>query len=270
MCFVDDLANSTVPSASLSICSNRLLFSRDMIDPINPATKSLTYALTAQWSGVSMIPKDWQDLWVVIGIAYYMTGTFLKKLTGNNEYRFRLKKDAEKICELDVGRKSLYSQGWELPLTPSDFDFIALKAPLVLYILDRRLTKSSGSLGLSRVIPKVLLQSLCGDLSNGALSTAHFTRQCEKLGHAKLESFFQQWVYGTGFPRFEIAQRFNKKKLIVEMTIRQLQINQVPTNTAAPESFFKDVKEIKEGVVVLEEPQLFTVSAKHPSVCFVY
>lgn len=270
MCFVDDLANSTVPSASLSICSNRLLFSRDMIDPINPATKTLTYALAAQWSGVSMIPKDWQDLWVVIGIAYYMTGTFLKKLTGNNEYRFRLKKDAERICELDVGRKSLYSQGWELPLTPSDFDFVALKAPLVLYILDRRLTKSSGSLGLSRVIPKVLLQSLCGDLSHGALSTAHFIRQCEKLGHAKLESFFQQWVYGTGFPRFEIAQRFNKKKLIVEMTIRQLQINQVPTNTATPESFFKDAKEIKEGIVGLEEPQLFTVSFNHSSLCFVY
>ena len=231
-----------------------------MIDPIYPATRKLTHALASQWSGISVIPKDWQDLWVTVGIAYYITGTFLKKLTGNNEYRFRLKKDAEMICELDVRRKSLHSQGWELPLTSTDLDFIALKAPVVLYILDRRLTKSSGSLGLSRVIPKVFLQNLAGDLVNGALSTAQFLKTCEKTGHTKLEGFFQQWVYGTGFPRFEISQRFNKKKLIVEMIIRQLQLTEINQScTGTPKSFLKDAKELKEGLVNTEEPQLFTV-----------
>src|SRR5947209_14641560 len=151
------------------MCSNRLLFPPEMIDPIYPATRLLTFSLASQWCGITMLQKEWQDIWVILGVAYYITGQFLRKLTGNNEYRFRLKKDAEKICQLDIGRKPLYSQDLKFPLTADDLDFISLKAPVVLYILDRRLTKASGSLGLSRVIPKIFLQAYSGDLPGGFL-----------------------------------------------------------------------------------------------------
>src|SRR6202022_1368191 len=97
---------------------------------------------------------------------------------------------------------SIYDMGAILPLDPCELEFIQLKAPLVLFILDRRLAKTGGSSGLSRIISRIFLNAKVGELPNGALDTKHFIRTCEKLGHAKLEVFFQQWVYGAGCPRF--------------------------------------------------------------------
>ena len=250
LCFVDDLPTATVESASLSLCSNHLLFPEDVIDPIYDTTRKLTYTLAAQWVGVSIAPKEWADMWVIIGIGYYMAGIFLKKLVGNNEYRFRLKKDAEKICALDIGRPSLYAQGLRVPIDPEDLEFIKLKAPVVLFILERRLTKATGSLVLHRTLRRIILHSTSGELPNSELCTQHFIKICEKLSHSKLDTFFAQWVFGSGYPRFEISQRFNKKKLVIEMGIKQVQATETPTRRLDPAEFMLDSRAHQRGVVV--------------------
>lgn len=258
VCFVDDLATDTTESASLVLCSSRLLFPETVIDPIWPVTRKLTYALAAQWAGVHIVPKDWQDIWVVVGIAYWMTGCFLKTLMGNNEYRFRLKRDAEKICELDIGRASLYAQGLQVPIDPACLEFIRLKAPVVLTILEKRLWKVSSSMVLHRVVRKTFLAAVAGELKNGLMSTTHFIRVCEKSSHTKLDSFFQQWVYGSGYPRFEVSQRFNKKRMIVEMGIRQVQATETPTRRVTAEDFMKDAQDHMRHVVTGPIRPLFT------------
>jgi len=250
LCFVDDLICDTTESASLVICSNRLLFPESLIDPIEPVTRKLTYSLAAQWAGVHVVPKDWSDTWVIVGMAYWMANCFLKTLMGNNWYRFNLKKDAEKICELDIGRPSLYAQGFQVPIEPSALDFIKLKAPVVLTILEKRLWKVSSSMVLHRVVRKTFLGAIAGDLKNGLMSTQHFTRLCEKNSHTKLESFFQQWVYGSGYPRFEVSQRFNKKRMIVEMGIRQVQSSETPAARVVAENFMQDAMNHERHVVV--------------------
>ncbi|PWW73325.1 hypothetical protein C7212DRAFT_359477 [Tuber magnatum] len=250
LCFVDDLICDTTESASLVICSNRLLFPETLIDPIEPVTRTLTYSLAAQWAGVHVVPKDWSDTWVIVGMAYWMANCFLKTLMGNNWYRFNLKKDAERICELDIGRPSLYAQGFQVPIEPSALDFIKLKAPVVLTILEKRLWKVSSSMVLHRVVRKTFLGAIAGDLKNGLMSTQHFTRLCEKNSHTKLESFFQQWVYGSGYPRFEVSQRFNKKRMIVEMGIRQVQSSETPAARVTAENFMQDAMNHERHVVV--------------------
>ena len=250
LCFVDDLISDTTESASLVICSNRLLFPESLIDPIEPVTRKLTYSLAAQWAGVHVVPKDWSDTWVIVGMAYWMANCFLKTLMGNNWYRFNLKKDAEKICELDIGKPSLYAQGFQVPIEPSALDFIKLKAPVVLTILEKRLWKVSSSMVLHRVVRKTFLGAIAGDLKNGLMSTQHFTRLCEKNSHTKLESFFQQWVYGSGYPRFEVSQRFNKKRMIVEMGIRQVQSSETPAARVVAENFMQDAMNHERHVVV--------------------
>ncbi|PGH16361.1 hypothetical protein AJ80_05211 [Polytolypa hystricis UAMH7299] len=260
MCFVDDLATNTTATAALSICSNRLLFPEDIIDPIYESTRCLVHSLVCQWIGVNIIPRDPTDTWVVVGLAYYITDTFMKKLCGNNEYRYRLKQMSDKVCDLDILRPSIWDMGPLLKLDPSELEFIELKAPLVLYILERRLSKASGKATVSRIISRIFLNARMGDLPNGALTTSFFQRICEKLGHAKLDSFFQQWVYGAGCPRFLATQRFNKKKLVVEMMIRQVQSEQ-PTNRDLDKStFMRDVKEEIKNVYAGAVQHVFTGS----------
>ncbi|KAF7716517.1 Transcription initiation factor TFIID subunit 2 [Penicillium ucsense] len=243
MCFVDDVATETLPSAGMSICSSHLLFPSDIIDPMYDATRCLVHALACQWSGINIIPCEPADTWVTVGVAWFITDTFMKKLCGTNEYRYRLKQMSDRICDLDYERPSIYDMGNFLKIDPSEYQFIALKAPLVLFILDRRLTKASGKATMSRIISRLFLNSRMGDIPNSAVTSAMFQRLCERFGHAKLDIFFSQWVYGAGCPRFQATQRFNKKKLVVEMMIRQVQSDQTAARDLDKDAFLRDVKE---------------------------
>ena len=243
LCFVDDAVSDTAETASLSICSNRLLFPADIIDPIDRVTRRLVYSLASQWAGVDIIAAQRTDLWVIVGIAYFITDMFMKKLCGNNEYRFWQKRMADKISELDIARPSIHAMGEMIDLDESELEFLSLKAPVVLFILDRRLVKAGGSSGLSRVVTRIFLNAKVGDLPNGTLTTAHFHRTCEKTGHTKLDSFFEQWVLGAGCPRFVVTQKYNRKKMVVEMRIQQTQHERSPGQDLDRDTFMRDVRE---------------------------
>lgn len=243
MCFVDDSVEDTAEMLSISICSNRLLFPRDIVDHLESVTRSLAFSLAQQWTGINIIPREMTDAWATIGMACFMTDLLMKKLCGNNDYRFWQKQQAARICEMDVDRPSLTNLGPLLHLDRREMDFMMLKAPVVLFILDRRMTKSTGSSGITRVISRIFLNAKAGDLPGGTLSTAYFIRTCEKFAHSKLDLFFNQWVIGAGCPRFSILQRFNKKKMVLEMTIKQEQVQTYKARTLEADSFMRDVKE---------------------------
>ncbi|CAF9936521.1 MAG: hypothetical protein ALECFALPRED_006875 [Alectoria fallacina] len=248
LCFVDDLLPDVLDTGSLSICSNRLLFPEDVIEPLDRVSRQLVHALAVQWMGINIVPKDPSDFWVVVGIAYFITDIFMKKLSGNNEYRYNQKKAADRVVELDVDRPSLYDTGALITLDSSELEFLELKAPLVLFILDRRLTKAGTSGGLSRIISRIFLNSKVGDLANGSIDSPYFIRTCEKLGHMKFDVFFAQWVEGAGCPKFRVTQRFNKKKLVVEMMIQQSQAENIKDRDMDSENFVRDVKEEHKAV----------------------
>lgn len=248
LCFVDDLHPEILDTGSLSLCSNRLLFPEDVIEPLDRVSRQLVHALAVQWMGINIVPKDPSDFWVVVGIAYFITDIFMKKLSGNNEYRYNQKKAADRVVELDVDRPSLYDTGALITLDASELEFLELKAPLVLFILDRRLTKAGTSGGLSRIISRILLNAKVGDLANGSIDSAYFIRTCEKLGHMKFDVFFAQWVEGAGCPKFRVTQRFNKKKLVVEMMIQQSQAENIKDRDMDSENFVRDVKEEHKAV----------------------
>ncbi|KAK9458583.1 uncharacterized protein V1516DRAFT_682544 [Lipomyces oligophaga] len=248
LCFVENAEIDMEPSAGLAVISDSHLFPQDVIDPLFTVTKYLTTLLAAQWSGVNITPKYWSSLCITTGICRYISGMFLRKLMGNNEYRFRLRKDIEKICELDIGRPPIGASEFLFPLDKATLKFIELKAPVVLHILDRRLTKGGGSFGLTRVIPKLFRQAMMGELTN--LSISHFQRLCEKVSHVKVDAFFQEWIYGSGYPIFRITQRFNKKKMFVEMGIRQVQNAEMPSAGSLHEEDF-----IKQAKKQIEHPE---------------
>ncbi|KAL9006196.1 MAG: hypothetical protein Q9188_001075 [Gyalolechia gomerana] len=257
LCFVDDIVPETVHTGFLTICSNDLLFPADVIEPLERVSRQMVHALASQWMGISVIPKEPTDTWVVVGIAYFMTDAFLRKLFGKNDYGYRQKQAMDRVTDLDIGRPSIYDTGAFVGLDPFEDEFMELKAPLVLSILDRRFTKTGSASGLSRIISRVFLNAKVGDLANGAISTSYFARTCEKLGHAKLEAFFAQWVYGAGCPRFRVAQKFNKKKNVIEMLISQVQA-EPPDRDLEKSTFMRDVKEELRNVYAGPVQPIFT------------
>lgn len=220
--FVDELPAQRFDSATLSLVTADLLHGDDAIDQVFETRHCLSHALACQWIGINIHQKAWSDTWLVNGLGLYIAGLFMRKLFGNNEYRFRLKKDMERILELDNGSMPPICQPQSAdPPDATVLPFINLKSPLVLHILDRRLGKSGTSLGLSRVLPKIFLFAISGELLGNAISTHSFLRTCRKVSGIDPRSFAEQWIYGSGCPTFGFSATFNRKKMAVEVSMRQ-------------------------------------------------
>lgn len=227
MVFLDLLGTPTCSGsifngATVTIFPSDLLHPSSIIDQAYETRPTIAQALAAQWSGINIIPKTWSDVWLTQGLSLYIAGLFLRHLWGNNEWRFRLKKDVQRCVALDFRLPPLSTPG--MPTAP-DADlmpFINLKAPLVLYILDKHLRKSGTSLGLSRVIPKLFLSAISGELRDNTLSTTSFLRMCRKVaGGGDLRAWADQWIFSGGCPHFTASANFNRKKMMVELSIKQ-------------------------------------------------
>jgi transcription initiation factor TFIID subunit 2 len=219
---VDEMPTQRFDSSTLSIITVDLLHGEDAIEQVFETRHVLSHALACQWIGINIQQKAWSDTWLVNGLGLYITGLFLRKLLGNNEYRFRLKRDMQRVVEWDNGSMPPICQPQHLdPPDSAALPFVNLKSPLVLHILDRRLGKSGTSLGLSRVLPKIFLSAISGEMPNNGLSTHAFLRTCRKVSGVDPRSFAEQWIYGSGCPAFGFSASFNRKKMAVEITMRQ-------------------------------------------------
>ncbi|KAG0100029.1 hypothetical protein BGZ93_004620 [Podila epicladia] len=225
MVFVEDAWSTAFSSATMAICSTSLLHPEDVVDQIYETRKLLTQALAQQWFGMHIVPKSWPDMWIIVGLTNFVSSLFLKKMFGNNEYRFRMKKDIERCCSIDKDREPLYNPEIAYPIDMDDLEFIGLKAPLVLHMLDKRMSKGGSSLGLSRVIPKILLSVMSGELLYNAIGTHWFLKTCRKVSSLETKGFADQWIYNSGCPIFHFGYNFNRKKMVVEINMRQTSTN---------------------------------------------
>lgn len=219
--FIDDPVLDVHNLSTLAICSSDLLYPSSVIDQALETRHILSHCVAFQWIGINIVQKTWSDTWLVQGLSLYITGLFLRRLLGNNEYRFRLKKDCDRLLAWDVGMPPLFVSGRQDAPDEEALAFMNLKAPLILHILDRRLCKAGATLGLGRVIPKVFLQAITGEMVNATLSTSSFLRTCRKVSGIELKKFADQWIYGSGYPEFICNANFNKKKLLIEFNFQQ-------------------------------------------------
>ncbi len=246
LAFVDDLDCDTAHTASFSICSSRLLFPETVWEPLEHTTRVLVHAVASQWIGVDVVARKPEDYWIAVGGSWFMAELYLRELFGRNDWRFRQKLMNDRIFAMDRKRPSLQRLGEFLQLDPGEQEFMELKSYMVLSILHNRLVKQSGKNGVDRCLYRMLFNARQGKYLNGAITTTDFLEICEKVGHQKLESFFNQWIAGSGCPTFECFPSFNKKKQVVQLQIRQTQADPTITTiekSLASEDFMREAKE---------------------------
>lgn len=225
MCFVEDMIPDTAAATSLSLCSSRLLYPSDIIDTDIEVTRKLVHALASQYLGVHIVPNKRSDSWLVVGIQWYMTDLFMRTLCGTNWYKFHLKTLSDRLVESDVGRPSLHDLGEHLHVGDFEGEFMALKAPLVLSILDQRMSKFPGSIGVARVVSQMVSAANISntEAKTTSVSADDFLKLCEKKSQYRPDTFWEQWVHGSGCPRILVKQKFNKKNLNVDIVVTQVQ-----------------------------------------------
>lgn len=210
---------------------NKFLYPATQLDSMIDTAILLAQIISEQWFGLNITCSSMDDLWIIFGIQGYMTLKFIKEVMGNNEYQYRMKTMNDYLIEnmdskaslMDFHRYMTYP--FRLDMKNNKLlEYIKIKSAMVMAILDNKMTKMERSLGMLKVINKLNLLALSGDFNQGdnTLTNTFFHHQVEKTFKGKLNQFFKQWVEFDTVPIFEITQRFNKKKMVVELMIRQL------------------------------------------------
>ena len=260
ICFIDDLAQDVVDTATLSLCSARLLFPETILDNVWKNSRILIRAAASQWIGVFITPKQNMDYWIIVGASFFMAESFMAGLWGRNELRYRQKLASDKVKERDIGMPSLYEAGNAVSLDFAELDFLELKAPLVLFHLHQRLVKLSSAVGVVRILTRMLTDARSGRLADNEIWTDRFLYTTDKVAHSKLQSFFDQWVYGAGFPSFMVTQQFQKKKFSVAITIKQMQKLDMQSfqNQLQPTNLIREIKEAENEIYAPAVQESFT------------
>ena len=251
VCFVDDLAHDVIDTATLSLCSSRLLYPETILDGVWENSRILIRAAASQWVGVYVTAKSGSDYWIIVGAAFFMAENFMAGLFGRNELRYRQKLASDQVKARDKGMPSIHECGNAVSLDPAELEFLELKAPLILFLLHQRLVKQSSAVGVVRILTRMLADARSGKLTNNEIWTDRFIYTTEKVAHAKIQSFFDQWVFGSGVPSFMVTQAFQKKKFSVAITIKQTQKMETPDfSSIALQStnFFREVKELEHDI----------------------
>ena len=195
-------------------------------------------ALASQWFGNLIMPKTVADLWLAKGFAQYFEGLYAIEENGLEEYL-------------------LWSYPWESgsvfgdwnngnrhPIVPEKVDdpesfaadsYAKYRGALVL----RMLRKELGDEAFFKAI-----QSFVKEYAFKLASTQDFQNAVKKASGKDLQWFFEQWIYQTGHPVFELSSSFDAKTKQYHLHVKQIQ-QKDSTATYAQVNFFQGKMEIE-------------------------
>jgi hypothetical protein len=154
---------------------------------------------------------------------------FYREMFGQNEYKYRLHKEAEYVALNDNGpplNNLSYTHPWEILQSK----VARKKAALLMYIAERRVGAEGFRKVTILILAVLILQVLSHIVSQNAmgeggldrnLTAKKFIKIIHKITGHNLKQFFLRWADGRGCPNLSGAFLFNKKKHVIELAIKQ-------------------------------------------------
>lgn len=170
------------------------------------------HELAHQWWGYGVTPRTYHDVWLNEAFADFSAMWYLQAGRGDvNSYFQILRSRREFLLE---NRKFIFGPGqqagpiWlgsrnESSTTPGDYSLIVYrKGAWVLHML-RNVLLDVGTGDDSRF--RDAMQRFYRERSGGYASTEDFRATVEAVAGEDLGWFFDQWVYGTDVPKYEVT-----------------------------------------------------------------
>ena len=177
----------------------------------------IAHELGHQWFGDKVTCGSWQDIWLNEGFATYLSGLVIEDFDGESDFRTWRQDKIGSITDSPDG--SVY-----VP---------AQDTTSVSRIFSSRLSYNKGSMVLHMLRKKlgdaVFFQGLKDYLADPALSygyakTPDLIRNMEAAaGGEDLSEFFNDWVYGEGYPRYTVSWNQGSGPSNINVEISQTQ-----------------------------------------------
>lgn len=166
------------------------------------AMKDVPYTVVAHelahsWFGNSVTPLDFRDAWLSEGFATYCEALYHQYLLGGDAYISKIENDA-KIYMNNIAKNEGILSLYDFDRTPPSSNYPATiynKGATVLYMLSQKM-------GVENFYEAV--NDYLNTFRNGNASTFDFQQIMQSHTQENLEFFFNQWVYGKGFPEIDI------------------------------------------------------------------
>ncbi len=157
----------------------------------------IAHELAHQWFGDKVTCGSWQDVWLNEGFAEYLAGMVVEEMDGEADFNMWKAGEVNYITSSPGG--SVYIPAADTLSTNRVFSgrLTYAKGAMVLHMLRKKLGETTFFLALQNYLDDP-------DLAYGFAKTPDLQAHLETASSLDLNEFFQDWVYGEGFPSYEI------------------------------------------------------------------
>ncbi len=174
-------------------------------------------ALAGQWFGNLLMPKSWGDIWLNNAFNQYFAGLYSEKCNSRTEY----------LTYIQPFEKSNVLADWSAgnihPVSTNNFkdksafindSYSKYKGALILHLLQ----KEAGDDVWWKAV-RLYIKTF----ANKQVSTSDFQNIVEITSGKSYQWFFDQWIYKTGSPMFEITKSFDNITKQLTVNVKQKQ-----------------------------------------------
>lgn len=157
----------------------------------------IAHELGHQWFGNKVTCGSWQDVWLNEGFANYMSGMVVESLDG--QLNFDSWKQDEISYITNRGDGSVYIPAQDTTSVNRIFSsrLSYSKGAMVIHMLRKKLGDAVFFQGLKDYLSDPLLVY-------GYAKTPDLIRNVEAASGLNLSEFFNDWIYGEGYPSYDI------------------------------------------------------------------
>ena len=176
----------------------------------------MAHELGHQWYGDLLTTRDWGDVWLNEGFATFMEQVFREADAGVDEAAIDRLGAQEQTIEADRrGRRPLVWSRWvNDPIEVFFSGHIYPKGATVLQMLRHQLG--------DEVFWKAMNHYTTSH-AYGNVVTDDLRRAFEETTGRDYKAFFDQWVYGAGFPVFQVSSLYDKAAGRLVISAREVQ-----------------------------------------------
>ncbi len=169
-----------------------------------------------QWFGDLITCNDWAEIWLNEGFATYLTNLYYERTRGADEFRIRMRDAQLSYTAADVGSQR----------RPTVHDFY--KDPFDLFFDGKAYAGGASRLHLLRfeLGDEAFfrgIQLYVSDNEGRSVSTEDLRDAMETASGRDLEAFFDQWLYGSGYPELLVSWSWDEALGQVDLEVEQIQ-----------------------------------------------
>lgn len=254
---VDDFPFGGMENISATTMTDTMLLdARGLVD--GDSTGLIVHEAAHQWFGDLMTCNSWDHIWLNEGFATYMTQLYYESVEGNDSFRMRWYDSLNGYLSSDVGKDR----------RPTVYN--TYRDPMDLFFGGQTYAGGAARLHYLRftVGDKAFFEGVktyVADNQGRGVTTPDLQTAMEKASGQDLTGFFDQWLYGEGYPEINVDWSWSERDSAVKVTVQQTQreVGGTPAVFELPVDILVHTAKgtVTHRVVLNERKQSFTLAS---------